>query len=231
MFVAWRELRFARGRFVLIGSVVALITLLVGFLSGLTAGLASQNVSGVLSLPADRIVFSASATESATGASFSDSTIAQEQATEWGRRSGVDAAHPIGISQTRAEAGNARTAIALFGVDSGFDSGAPSADGRLGLSDSAAADLDVNIGDTVTIAGIEFVVSTIDGDWWYSHTPVVQMTLHDWQRYSAATGSPDAYATVLAITGNPDWAGTDTAVGTVSKWGLTSNGTVVGAKG
>ncbi|GAB3684148.1 hypothetical protein GCM10027591_18330 [Zhihengliuella somnathii] len=45
MFVAWRELRFARGRFLLIGAVVALITLLVGFLSGLTGGLAAQNVS------------------------------------------------------------------------------------------------------------------------------------------------------------------------------------------
>jgi ABC-type dipeptide/oligopeptide/nickel transport system permease subunit len=38
MFVAWRDMRFATGRFVLIGAVVTLITLLVGFLSGLTAG-------------------------------------------------------------------------------------------------------------------------------------------------------------------------------------------------
>ncbi len=30
MYVAWRDLRFARGRFALIGAVVALITLLVG---------------------------------------------------------------------------------------------------------------------------------------------------------------------------------------------------------
>ena len=45
MFVALRDLRFAKGRFILIGSVVALITLLVGFLSGLTGGLAIQNLS------------------------------------------------------------------------------------------------------------------------------------------------------------------------------------------
>ncbi|NEK71184.1 MAG: ABC transporter permease, partial [Xanthomonas perforans] len=56
MYVAWRDLRFARGRFALIGAVVALITLLVGFLSGLTGGLAAQNVSAVLALPADRLV-------------------------------------------------------------------------------------------------------------------------------------------------------------------------------
>ena len=40
MFVAWRDLRFARGRFLLIAAVVALISVLVGFLSGLTGGLA-----------------------------------------------------------------------------------------------------------------------------------------------------------------------------------------------
>ena len=48
MFVALRDLRFARGRFLLIGSVVGLITVLVGFLSGLTGGLAIQNISAVL---------------------------------------------------------------------------------------------------------------------------------------------------------------------------------------
>ncbi len=63
MFVAWRDLKFARGRFVLIGTVVALITLLVGFLSGLTQGLADQNVSGLTELHADRIVFSAPAAD------------------------------------------------------------------------------------------------------------------------------------------------------------------------
>ena len=43
----------------LIGTIVALITLLVGFLSGRTMGLADQNVSDVTGVRADRIVFSA----------------------------------------------------------------------------------------------------------------------------------------------------------------------------
>ena len=84
MFVALRDLRFARGRFVLIGSVVALITVLVGFLSGLTGGLAIQNVSGVLSLPADRLVFSAptvtAPTDGTTSPSFSESSITEQMA-------------------------------------------------------------------------------------------------------------------------------------------------------
>ncbi|GAA3033076.1 FtsX-like permease family protein [Microbacterium dextranolyticum] len=215
MFVALRDLRFARGRFVLIGSVVALITVLVGFLSGLTGGLATQNISAVLSIPADRVVFSALTTDGAD-ASFSDSTITEQQTTDWDTAAGVTSAEPIGISQTRAEAGDARIAIAIFGVQPGFNATAPSQDGRVSLSAPAAKDLAVATGDDVTIAGTTYTVETIAGDAWYSHTPVVEMTLSDWQAYSAATGNPDAYATVLAVTGSPDWETVDTATSTVS---------------
>ncbi|WP_374009563.1 FtsX-like permease family protein [Leifsonia sp. LS-T14] len=216
MFVALRDLRFARGRFVLIGSVVALITVLVGFLSGLTGGLATQNVSAVLALPADRVVFSAPAAGDG-GASFSDSAITRQQASDWAATKGVTAATPVGISQTRGEAGDTRAAIAVFGVEPGFDATAPTENGRLGLSDPAAKALDVSTGDEVTIAGTGYTVETIGGDGWYSHTPVVTMTLHDWQAYSAATGNPDVYATVLAVTGTPDWEAADAATTTVSE--------------
>lgn len=215
MFVAWRELRFARGRFILIGSVVALITLLVGFLSGLTGGLASQNVSAVLSMPADRIVFSASADDA--GPSFSDSAITPAQADEWAARAGVTAAQPVGISQARAEAGESSAAVALFGVQPGFDETAPARDGLLSLSVSAADDLGASVGDRVAIAGTEYTVGTVAGDDWYSHTPVVQLTLRDWQAFAAATGSPDAFATVLAVSGSPDWSAADAAAGTVAQ--------------
>lgn len=221
MFVALRDLRFARGRFILIGSVVALITVLVGFLSGLTGGLATQNISAVLGLPADRIVFSAPAAGE-SGASFADSAVTEDQAAQWAATDGVTAAQPVGISQTRGEAGDTRAAIALFGVQPGFDATTPTADGRLGLSDPAAEALGVESGDDVTIAGTAYTVETVGGDGWYSHTPVVQMTLRDWQAYSSATGSPDAYATVLAVTGSPDWDAADAATSTVSEPPLTS---------
>lgn len=220
MFVALRDLRFARGRFTLIGSVVGLITVLVGFLSGLTGGLATQNVSAVLDLPADRIVFSAPTSES--GASFADSAITQKQAAAWESTDGVRAAEPLGISQTRAEAGDTRAAIAIFGVEPGFSSSAPTRDGLLGLSTPAATDLGVAPGDDVAIAGTTYKVESVDGHGWYSHTPVVQMTLHDWQAHSAATGNPDSFATVLAVTGDPDWTSSDIANATVSETTLGS---------
>ncbi|GAA1447545.1 ABC transporter permease [Leifsonia poae] len=223
MFVAWRDLRFARGRFILIGSVVALITLLVGFLSGLTGGLAAQNVSAVLALPGDRLVFSEPpAGETASGASFSDSAITEAQADAWSTASGVTASVPIGISQTRAQSEGTQTAVSIFGVGAGFGADAPSEDGRLVLSEGAASGLSASAGDTVTIAGVDYTVASVRGDGWYSHTPVVFMTLHDWQRYSAATGSAGAFATVLSVTGDPDWSAVDANEHTISQTPLGS---------
>lgn len=216
MFVALRDLRFAKGRFILIGVVVALITVLVGFLSGLAGGLAIQNISAVLAFPGDRIVFSTPGADS-TGATFSDSTITEAQATAWRAVAGVEAVQPIGITQTRAEAGDTRADIAAFGVQPGFNATAPSQDGRIGLSDPAADALGVGTGDTVTIGGTAYTVEHVGGNDWYSHTPVVELTLADWQAYATATGSPDAYASVLAVTGSPDWSTADSANATTSQ--------------
>lgn len=127
-----------------------------------------------------------------------------------------------------AEAGTARAAIALFGAAPGFDATAPTADGQLGLSETAASNLAVAVGDVVSIAGTEFTVASIAGDDWYSHTPIVRMTLNDWQAYSAAMGSPDSFATVLAVTGSPDWAGVNEMAATVSQTPLGSL-TAIGA--
>ncbi|GAA1649963.1 ABC transporter permease [Microbacterium flavum] len=220
MFVALRDLRFARGRFILIGAVVALITILVGFLSGLTGGLATQNVSGILGLPGDRLVFSEPTTDA--GVSFADSAITSDQRSLWEQSAGVASAEPIGISQTRAEAGDRRIAVAVFGVEPGFDAQAPVADGTLTLSTPAASDLGVSVGDTVRIAGADYTVGGVGGDAWYSHTPVVRMTLSDWQASAAATGTPDAYATVLAVSGSPEWGAVDANARTVSETPLAS---------
>lgn len=217
MFVAWRDLRFARGRFVLIGSVVALITLLVGFLSGLTGGLAAQNVSAVLALPANHLVFSAPSSDADSGASFSDSAVTEAQANTWSNTSGVENVSPIGVSQTRAEADDRKASIAIFGVEPGFDDDSPTKDGDVVLSSPIAEELNADAGDTITIAGTDYTVSRVGAESWYSHTAVVRMTLEDWRAYSAATGNPDAFATVLAVTGEPDWAAINDEADTISQ--------------
>lgn len=221
MFVAWRDLIFARGRFLLIGSVVTLITLLVGFLSGLTAGLANQNISTIQSLDADRIVFS----KPAAGAqvSYSDSAITADQLTAWRDADGVTTAQPIGISQTKAQA-SAQASIALFGVQPDFGPNAPSKAGELALSAPAAQELKAAAGDEVTISGQTYTVDKIVGDDWFSHTAVVWMNLEDWQAYAKHTGTPDAFATVLAVQGAADSDNRGNTVSTTKFGSLTAIG-------
>ncbi|NEC20873.1 ABC transporter permease, partial [Streptomyces parvus] len=100
MFVAWRDLRFAKGRFALMGSVVVLITLLVGLLSGLTAGLARENTSAVTGLDADHLAFAAPPDGQAE--SFADSTVREDDWRAWAARPGVAAAQPVGIRTLNA---------------------------------------------------------------------------------------------------------------------------------
>lgn len=114
MFVALRDLRAARGRFLLIGSVVTLVALLVSFLSGLTAGLAHQNISAVEAIRADAVVFA----DTGAQPSFDASALTGAQIDAWRQAAGPDGTvDPIGISHGQAAvAGRAPAQVALFGA-------------------------------------------------------------------------------------------------------------------
>lgn len=228
MFVAWRELRFARGRFLLIGAVVALITLLVGFLSGLTGGLAAQNISAVLHVPGDRLVLQQPQDSSP---SFATSSLDEKTVQAWEQADGVESVTPIGITQSRASISGADdpAGVALFGLPRGAPGAAsnplftlaPTSDSEVRLSEGAAQALGAQVGDTITITGIEFTVFSIGGDLWYSHTPVVTLTQSAWSEASkrvGGTGNP----TVLAVTGNPDWEAVATQSSTSAETPLAS---------
>ncbi|MFD4675314.1 ABC transporter permease [Lentzea sp. NPDC058450] len=204
MFVAWRDLKFAKGRFALMGSVIVLITLLVGLLSGLTAGLGRQNVSAITGLPADHIAF-------AQGVSYADSAVTEEQWRRWAATPGVTGAEPLGITTTKATAGDRSAGVSVFGVRPG-SSLAPHelAENAVVLSTVATDDLGVRPGDSIVVAGRRLSVAAVSGDASFSHTPVVWTTLDDWR----PTGS-DAFATVLALrASNADTGATDQATGT-----------------
>ncbi len=217
MFVAWRDLRFARGRFALMGTVIVLITLLVGLLSGLTAGLARENVSAVTGLPADRIAFAAPS--AGRPVSFTDSAVTERQWAAWARRPGVTAAAPLGIRTADAAAGERTAAVSAFGTRPG-DGLAPGtvAPGRAVLSASAAEELDARAGDAVRLGPLEVTVAAVAGDDAYSHTPVVWTSLGDWQRLGPAGTAPEQRATVIALRGDgADWAAGDAAAGTETR--------------
>ncbi|MYW44934.1 ABC transporter permease [Streptomyces sp. SID161] len=217
MFVAWRDLRFAKGRFALMGAVIVLITLLVGLLSGLIAGLGRQNVSAITALPADRVAFE----DPGAGRklSYADSTVTRGQWQRWSRASGVESAEPLGITLTKATAGNRSAAVAAFGVRPGSplapDGGGLDGDSVV-LSAAAAHDLAVEAGDRLTLAGQRLKVAAVQGDAHFSHAPVVWTGLDTWQKTAPPTGGDEPTATVIALTtaSGADTAATDRRTGT-----------------
>ncbi|MFI0902234.1 FtsX-like permease family protein [Streptomyces sioyaensis] len=222
MFVAWRDLGFARGRFALMGTVIVLITVLVGLLSGLTAGLGRENTSAITALPADHLVFSAPADGS--GLAFTDSRLSGRTVAAWARVPGVRGAEPVGITPVKAEAGGRSAAVSAFGVRPGSRP-APEGvgDGAVVLSGKAAAALGARAGDTLTLGGRTCTVAAVSGAAMYSHTPVVWMSLDDWRRAAGGSGAGGgsgrargAEATVLALstTGSADLAAADARLGT-----------------
>ncbi|MBO8186411.1 ABC transporter permease [Streptomyces spirodelae] len=218
MFVAWRDLKFAKGRFALMGTVIVLITLLVGLLSGLTAGLGQQNISAITGLPADKIAFQAPS--GGQDLSYSNSTVAQAQWQQWAKASGVESAEPLGITTTKATAGGRNTAVSAFGIELGSRLAPDSdkiSDRAVVLSTAAADDLGVQVGDSLTLAGRQLEVAAVKGDAYFSHTPVVWTSLGIWQETAPATGSgqgPRASVIALSTTPEADTQAIDQQVGT-----------------
>ena len=250
MFLAIRDIRFAKGRFALMGAVVALISLLLVLLSGLTAGLGNQSTSAVAQLgtgpgsgtAVNQMVCGAPA-KNDPKVSFTESQVTAEQAKTWAAQPGVQSVAPLGISQSRFQgAGDSKgiANVAVFGVGDtlsaapGTQAGiAPSdvSDSTVVIGEGIAKELSLSTGDAVSIAGTELSVGAIVPDQWYSHTSVAWTTLNTWTKV-AHLSDPDQLATVLAVTfeksATVDVEGANAAAGTIS---TTRNGSFDGLGG
>ncbi|WP_436499925.1 FtsX-like permease family protein [Actinokineospora sp. HUAS TT18] len=196
MFVAIRDLRFAKGRFALMGAVVTLITMLVVLLSGLTAGLGRGNTSAVTDLPADHLVFAGGKL------AFAESTIPAEVRAGWAEVDGVVQADPITVAMSRAVHDGTSAGVATFGVAPGSPLAPAVAAGQVVLSTKAATALSAGTGDRIELAGKPVTVAAVSGDGEFSHAPVV---------WTAADGP----ATVIALrTAGADLAAADARLGT-----------------
>jgi putative ABC transport system permease protein len=210
MFIAFRDLRFARGRFALMASVVAMVALLMVLLTGLSTGLADDNVSAIAHLPVTHLSFSAE-----SGVVFNQSVVTADQWNAMKSVPGVADAAPVGSSlfnghvyRNRAEAekgrqevlanGKASSAegpplnIAMFGVEPGSfvapkpTSGQPlqkDSDGVV-VSEDFATKKGVKIGDVIVLdrVGTEVPVVGIAAKNNFGHVPVMYAPLSVWQQ-------------------------------------------------
>ena len=111
MFLAWRDMLHARGRFGLMALVVTLVAFLVVVLGGLIFGLIKDCVSALQQLPATHMAF-----ENSTRPDYQNSMLDKETWEKWAAVPGVRAT-PIGHSLANArDAQGAPVDIAFWGV-------------------------------------------------------------------------------------------------------------------
>lgn len=157
MFMSLREIATARGRFALIGGVVALITLLLTMLTGLTEGLSKQNTSALDALGTEYPEVSFSTEDP----DFAESYI---------KEGDVDAdGIPLGAVQTRiGETGTA----AAFGLPAGTQ--IPGTDVTIPAEGIVASEsVQLNDAPVDTVATIP--------DEYFSHSLVVWASTETWQ--------------------------------------------------
>lgn len=215
MFLAIRDLWWARGRFLLMTAAIALITLLVVMLSGLTEGLGRQSTSAITSLRADQVAMERPASGEAL--SMSTSRITPTALQQARTQPGVRAADPIGISATRISIDSAPVPATLFGVDPGA-AVAPSGVGAnsIVVSSELAADHSVHVGDIVDVAGTKLRVARIVDDASFSHVPVVWVPRSLW-RHTSGPAAGEGTVLALRTSRGYDAAAFDSATGLVAK--------------
>ena len=234
MFLARRELVFARGRFALMGAVVALISILMVLLSGLSVGLTNDGVSGLQRIPVDAFAFQEDVSKDSA---FSRSVVGPDAVDAWREQAGVADAAAFGNTLV-----NARTSrdveidLALFGVETGSFADPDVAEGaRLAgegevVISATAAEEGIEVGDTITIepAGTELaVVGVLADQHTFGHVDVGYLPLRSWQEIRAGVRPGDDVParvydefTAVALQASPDTeldlAAGDEAAGTTA---------------
>jgi putative ABC transport system permease protein len=198
MFIAIRDLLFAKGRFLLMGTVVALVSFLVIALSGMSAGLVKANISGLMALPATHVAF-----EDTDHPSYRNTMVERYMWEAWQAADGVKAAEPMGhtIFNARTE-DNAPLEIALWGLvpDSMIEPTVTRGE-QLGARENGVIvsgdllDDEVKIGDTITLDRVLtelVVVGIIEESRNLGHLPIIYAPLRKWQEatYGPPGGPP-----------------------------------------
>lgn len=203
MFVAVRDLRRGVRRFLLLGTVVALIALLSTVLSGLATGLVTDGISGLRALPIERLAFEAGA-----DATFSRSTLHPADLEVFTALDGVEAT-PLGASFVNAASldGAPSLDLALFGVSAGsflVDAATSAADEPGLLLDEALRADGVAVGDRYELggSGVQLPVLGFTDAGTYGHAPIAFVPLATWQQVQYGGRTDDRFSAV-ALRGDP----------------------------
>ena len=217
MFLALRDLAFAKGRFLLMATVIVMVALMMVLLTGLSSGLVDRNISGIRALPISHIAF-----EYDDKPTWSNSMVEREMWEGWADQPGVKAATPLGNTMFNARTSKGEpVTLALWGmepgafIDPGADLGEPIGTDSYGVvvSRMLVEDNNVEVGDTIVLDRVLTelkVVGILNEHNNIAHTPVVYAPFRLWAEasYGPPGGAPPGeslpdilydFATVVAL--------------------------------
>lgn len=221
MLLALADLRHAKGRFALVGTVIALVAFMATLLSGLANGLVDDGISGLRRLPLTHLAFQPGAQST-----FSRSTLTDTNLDAWKQAPGVEAS-ALGVSFLNAKP-DAAPAIdmALFGVpEDSFlvPEGAARASlaGQPGLvlSDKFEAQ-GLKVGDELTVVGVDrklpILGFTYAGS--YGHVDIAFASLETWQELLYGDNARGRFSAIaIRADASTDLSAVDAAAGTESE--------------
>ncbi|UPK45506.1 ABC transporter permease [Paenibacillus pabuli] len=196
MYLAIREMRFAKGRYALIATIMVLVSFLVLFVTGLAQGLAYDNAASIKNMAATHFVL-----EQDSNHRFTRSQVNQDQLEQARSVVGQENAEPLGVKMTTVSpAGDTKKVdVALFMVNpEGWlvptvTEGSPIKDLKNGqvVVDHTLSEDGVKIG-TVLVdkaSGREWTVAGFVQNESYSHSPVVFLNEQEWLAIQAGLGT------------------------------------------
>lgn len=248
MFLATRELRFARGRFALMGGVIALIALLMVVLSGLAAGLVNDGVSSLKSMPVTAFAFDK---DTKLDNAFTRSVVDAGQLRTWRQQPGVAKADPLGVGMEGVTSDSGEQIdLAVFGMrpssyllpklSEGHQATAPN---EVVLSNTLRSKA-VHLGTVLTVqrSRVALTVSGFtDGQQTFGHVDGAFMPLDTWRLVTSGQGpagpptradtaaAKGPYASAIALQANSGHSLDKAAGDTAAHTSTVSSSTAYGA--
>ncbi|WP_433946541.1 ABC transporter permease [Paenibacillus sp. SN-8-1] len=190
MYLALREMRFAKTRYALIMTIMLLVSFLVMFVTGLAKGLAYANASSIENIPADYFVVQKDASQRFSRSELGTSVIDEAQGVVGNSNAAV-----LGVQMSTVTRGGAgpKIDVTFFAADTsgwimpGVVEGRAITNTSSGevLVDLKLKESGVQLGSVIRdqITGVTWTVAGFTRNESYSHTPVIFMNEQEWQSW------------------------------------------------
>lgn len=210
MYLAIREMRFAKVRYSLIAIIMVLVAFLVMFVTGLARGLAYDNAASIQNMDATHFIM-----ENHSNHRFTRSQIGEQVLIQTGSIAGEENVQPLGIRMTTvsAEGTDGKIDATLLGVRPegwlmpAVTEGKAISSGTAGqvLVDSKMKDSGIGLGDVIVdqASGLKWKVSGFVSHESFSHSPAIFLNEADWRQIQLKSAvRPGAGGTEVGMTYN-----------------------------